>query len=242
MSPFNLQDPTAVRGRFPLAMFAAGAALAVSLAAVPLTAAAAPLVGTDPAQDDGGFGIGFSFDPNVNLVIAQQFGIGAAPATVGGISVWLNGRGVGQFTLQVMSAIGSAATASNVLLMLTGNLPNVTSGHQEVAFTGLNLALAAATDYYLVVSSAAGPDTGWGTTTGVLPGLPGTVGSSFVGIRTGGGVADYTFLDPVNTNTSLTLFRLDPVATVPVPSTFALAALGAAGLLVASRRRRNDRT
>lgn len=207
-------------------------ALACALGCAAAMAHAAPvLVGTDPAAADGGFGLGFSFAPDVNLVIAQQFSIGSAAATVGGISVWLNGLGTGSFTLQVVDTIGASATAANVLLSLTGSMPNITGGHQEVAFSGLSLALAASTDYYLVLSSAAGPDTGWGTTTTAsLPGMPGSVGPSFVGIAVGGAVGDYTLLDPANPNSSTTQFRIDsavgaPGGTVPLPSSLALAGL-----------------
>jgi hypothetical protein len=218
----------------PAPLTAALAALALVATLAAPAATAAPLVGTDPAAANGGFGIGFSFD--------QQFSIGAAPATVGGISVWLNGLGSGTFTLQVMDAIGGTATASNVLLTLVGNLPNITGGHEELAFTGLNLALAASTDYFLVISSGAGPDTGWGTTTELLAGTPGTVGSSFVGIGFGGAVADYTLLDTNNPSELLTQFRIDPVAptgggSVPLPSTLALSALGLLGATTLRRRR-----
>ncbi len=207
------------------------ALLAFATATAAAAASAAPvLVGTDPAGSNGGFGIGFSFDPGVNLVIAQQVRIGPDAATVGGISVWLNGLGVGGFTLQVMDAIGASASAANVLLSRTGALPNVTGGHLEVAFGGLSLALAGNTDYYLVVSSAAGPDTGWGTTDQLLATMPGSVGDTYVGLAFGGAVADYTALDIGNPNPLRTQFRIDavavpPVGTVPAPTTLALAGL-----------------
>lgn len=214
-------------------------AAALLAAALSTSARAAPVVGTDPGADNGGFGIGFSFADDVNLVIAQQFSLQAA-TTAGGISVWLNGLGEGQFTLQVMSAIGAGASAADVLLALEGNLPDVSDGHLEVAFTGLSLNLAAATDYYLVISSDAGPGTGWGTTTEILDGLPGTVGNTFVGSAGGGAVADYTALDTDHPNPSMTLFRIDdapatPGGTVPEPSSLALAAVA---LLAAAMRRK----
>lgn len=241
------------------------AAAAICLAAT-LSTHAAVIVGTDPAGDNGGFGVGFSFSPTVNLAIAQRFTVGPSAATVGGITVWMNQNNTapaGQFTLQVMDAIGPTATAADVLLTLTGTFPNTpgepgspVSGspsaaalpHLPVTFSGLGLTLAGDTDYYLVITSAAGPDTGWGTTTIDLADTPGSVGSSFVasasvGVAGPGAfshttIAGYDDFDLGNPNPAHTLFRIDAVAVagVPEPSSTLLLALGLAAAATVRRR------
>lgn len=192
----------------------------------PIVAQGGLVVGTEP-EGDGGFGVGFSFSADVNLVIAQEFWVNE-PARADNITVYLNGDGTdnpqGEFTLQVMNQIGPAATAANVLWSETGTFPAgpLPTGHAPVTFTGVGVDLDMGS-YYLVISSAAGPGTGWGTGANLLAGGIGEIGNSFVGIVTGGGVGDYTALEPTNPSASRTNFRIDAV---PEPASLLLALVG----------------
>jgi hypothetical protein len=196
------------------------------------TARADVIVGTEP-EGNGGYGVGYSFDTNVNLIIGQEFTLGS-PVVADSITLYLNGDGTdnpqGQFTLQVMDLIGPTATSANVLSTQVGTFPGgiLPDGHAPVTFGGLGLPLGPGT-YYLVVSSAAGPNTGWGTGATELPSLVGSIGGSFVGIAVDSGVADYTYFNPNEPNDSHANFVINAV---PEPSTVLLACCGAIGLLI----------
>lgn len=213
-------------------------------------AQASLIVGTEP-EGNGGFGVGFSFSSDVNLIIGQAFTLTSA-ATIDSITLYLNGDGSNdpqaQFTLQVMNLIGPTATSANVLLTEVGTFPAgvLPTGHAPVTFSGLGLSLSDGT-HYLVVSSAGGPGDGWGFNGPVLPSSLGTVGGAYVGIVTGGGVADYTNLEP-NTNPDIlnTNFRIDSAAAphgVPEPMSLAIWSIGSLGMVVGQswRRRRHQR-
>jgi hypothetical protein len=224
---------------------ALGAAAAATLMlAAPMTTHAVLIAGT--ANDTtGGFGVGFSFDPDVNLVIAQQFAV-TAPIIADSVTVYLNDdnatNGADPFTLYITNAIGPAATAANVLATLGGTFPLTGgAGHAAVTFSSLALPLLPAPlapdGYFLVIASPGGPDTGWGTGGTPIPSALGTIGNSYVGIVFGGGVGDYTTLDPGSPNSSITAFRVDAVAAIPEPSTYALmlAGLGLVGWIARKR-------
>ena len=158
------------------------------------------IVGTEP-EGNGGYGVGFSFDPEVNLIIGQEFTLNQA-ITLDGIHVFLNGNGTGgpqsNFTLYLTDAIGDTATAANVLATMTGTFPDNPPGtHAPVSFYGFGPSLDAGT-YYLVITSDGGAGSGWGSGAPIIPTTYGTVGSAFVGIVGGGAVGDYTNLDPGN--------------------------------------------
>jgi len=193
------------------------------------------IVGTE-TEGNGGFGLGFSFDPEVNLVLGQAFTL-SQPVVADSITVYLNGDESNQFTLQVMDQIGGSATPANVLLTRTGNFPDAPSqitGHGPVTFSSLGLPLGVGT-YYLVLSSDGGPDTGWGSGASSLPGGVGTVGSAYVGIAIGGGVGDYTLLqDPTEPENNLN-FRIDAV---PEPNSALLLLLGSVMLVGAKQAKR----
>lgn len=218
-------------------------------------AEASSIVGTGN-DGNGGYGIGFSFSPSYNLVIGQSFTMGGTSQVADSITVYLNGLGVGTFTLQLMNQIGPTATGANVLTSLVGALPNNSSGHSAVTFNGLSINLAASQTYYLVITSAAGPNTGWGSFGPTLIEPLGTVGSAFVGIRGDGGVGDYTYLDPnspatfdhdndpntpeIFNNTSF-LITGNPAtpAAVPEPGSLILLGTGLAGAAIFLRRKRS---
>ncbi len=199
------------------------------------------IVGTD-VEGNGGYGVGFSFDSDANLVIGQEFSLSAS-IVADSITLYLNGDGTdnpqGAFTLQLMNLIGPTATNANVLATEVGTFPAgaLPTGHAPVTFSGLGLLLNAG-DYYLVVSSAAGPGVGWGTNADILPSAIGTVGSSYVGIAFGGALADYTYFDPDNPGEGHANFRID---SVPEPSSLLLAALGLCALAARGWRRRTAR-
>lgn len=199
------------------------------------------VVGTEP-EGNGGYGVGFSFASDVNLIIAQQFSLNSA-IVADSITLYLNGDGTndpqGEFTLQVMNQIGAGATNANVLLTTNGTFPGgvLPTGHAAVTLGGLNLALGAGT-YYLVVSSAAGPGTGWGAGATEIPSALGTVGASYVGIAIGGAVADYTLFDAPNTSFANANFRIDSASPVPEPTSLIMLLGGS--IAVASVRRKRD--
>jgi hypothetical protein len=190
------------------------------------------VVGTNgDTNANGGYGVGFSFAQDVNLIIGQEFTLNSG-VVADSITVYLNGTGVGQFQLQLMGLIGPTATAANVFFSDVGTFPNTPSGgHLGVTFSGLGLPLSAGT-YYLVVSSAAGPGTGWGTGADIVPSALGTIGSSFVGIAFGGAVANYTDFDPGSPNSSYTNFHINDIRGVPEPSSIALMLSGSVSLFV----------
>jgi len=194
------------------------------------------IVGTE-TEGNGGFGLGFSFDPEVNLVLGQAFTLSQA-VVADSITVYLNGDESNQFTLQVMDLIGGSATPANILLTRTGNFPDAASqvtGHGPVTFGSLGLPLGIGT-YYLVLSSDGGPDTGWGSGADSLPGGVGTVGNAYVGIAVGGSVGDYTLLNPDDPNEGHTNFRIDAV---PEPNSALLLLVGGVLLVgVRSAKRR----
>lgn len=213
-----------------------GAVLVAAATTFAVSVHAELIVGTD-VEGNGGYGVGFSFDPNVNLVIGQEFDLSQA-AIADSITLYLNGDGTdnpqGDFTLQVMNAIGPNATNANVLWSGAGAFPSgaLPTGHAPVTFSGLTLALDPGA-YFLVVSSAAGPGTGWGTGADVLPGGIGTVGASYVGIAFGGSVADYTYFgDPGEGHANFV------INSVPEPTTVVLAVVG--GLYWVAFRRRHS--
>jgi hypothetical protein len=211
-----------------------------------VSAQASAIVGTSTAGENGGYGLGWSFQNDVNLAIGQAFTMGAAAQLLNAATVWLNdyegGFSGASFTFQIMDAVGASATAANVLYQTSALFPDTEGGpHAPVTMSGIGLALAANTTYYLVISTAAGQNAnqtghGWGTTTGPYIEPFATVGSAYVGIRVNNGVADYTDLQE-NTGGVRTLFLLESqdAAVVPEPTTLLL--LGS-GLLAASRRMR----
>jgi len=190
------------------------------------TARAELIVGTE-TEGNGGFGVGFSFVRDINLVIGQEFSLNGA-VVADSITLYLNGNGndepQAEFMLQVMDGIGEAATDANVLLTRFGNFPSgdMNGGHAPVTFDSLGLGLGAGT-YYLVVTSAGGPDIGWGSNGLELPSALGTVGSAFVGIGIGE-VGTYKSLDPQNPNEGHANFRID--SAVPEPSSIVLLLCG----------------
>jgi hypothetical protein len=218
------------------------------LLTAPMTGHAALVAGTG-TDTTGGFGVGFSFSSDVNLVIGQQF-FPTIPVIANSITLYLNddnaANGADAFTLYVTNAIGASATAANVLATLSGTFPLTSGGHAPVTFSSLALPLLPAPlapdGYFLVLASSGGPDTGWGTGATPISSPLGTIGNSYVGIVLGGGVGDYTTLDPLDPNSSITAFRVDTLAApIPEPSTYALmlAGLGFVGF-VAHRRRRKQ--
>jgi len=208
----------------------------VMLNASPATAEM--ILGTE-TEGNGGYGVGFSFDPEVNLVIGQQFTLNQ-DIIANSITLYLNGDGSDSqqspMTLQLMNAIGFDATASNVLGTWNALFPSGTPDgeHAPRTFDGLNVPLPAGT-YYLVVSSPEGYKSGWGTGAELLPSSFGSVGSAFVGIAGGGGVADYTFLATDNPQDGHANFVLEGV--IPEPATWLLAAVGVGGVMLLARRK-----
>jgi len=192
------------------------------------------IVGTEP-EGNGGFGVGFSFSSDANLIIGQQFSL-SSPVVADSITLYLNGDGTdgpqSEFMLQVMNQIGPDATAANVLLTAFGSFPaGFPDAHAPVTFSSLGLPLGAGA-YYLVVSSGGGNGSGWGSGANELPGGVGTIGTAFVGIAGGGAVATYVDLDPNNPNEGHTNFTI--TASVPEPASCCLLLSGIA--LFALRR------
>jgi hypothetical protein len=213
-------------------------------------AQAALIAGAANDNVGAGFGVGFSFSPTVNLVIAQGFDV-TAPTSIGSVTVYLNDDDPTNnpppesFTLYITRAIGAAATAADVLATLTGDIPltpPAAGAHFPVTFSGLNIPVipvaATLNDYFLVVASSGGPATGWGANGTPITG----VGNAFVGIVGGGGVGDYTNPDPTSPSTGLTHTNfLVETAAAPgaasEPGSLALLGIAVTAFGLARRRR-----
>lgn len=208
------------------------AVVALAVVALGLPPARAQVLGTT-AEGNGGFGLGYSFSAETNLVIGQSFALDTS-TPIASITVYVNGDGTAapqdQFTLTLTNNIGSSATAANVLYTGIGTFPNSLGGeHGPVTFLP-NLTLGSGT-YYIVLSSDGGPGTGWGTGGDLLPTTLGSVGSSYVGITSS--VGTYQDLDTSNPNSSRANFL---VTAVPEPAGLSLIAL--VGVPLLKRRRR----
>lgn len=217
-----------------------------------VAAQAGTIIATDPAGDSGGYGLGFSFSTDVNLVIAQEFTLGAVGQVLDKATVWLNdfegGASGASFTLQIMDAVGASATNADILFQATANFPDVEGGHAPVSISGIGLTLNPLTTYYLVLSSGAGMnpanDTGhgWGTTTGPFNQALATLGSPYVGLAFGGAQATYKDLQ-ANPNGGIPIFSLETSNVVgnEVPEPASVLMLGAGLALLAHRLRRRSR-
>lgn len=233
--------------------------LALSIGSA-VSAHATSIVASGPTGENGGYGVGYSFARDVNLIIGQAFTMGGTSFIADQVTVWLNdwegGASNEAFTLQIMDQVGAGATAANVLYTAGGTFPDSEGGHLPVSFSGINIALNAGTTYYLVVSSSAGQNPngvggghGWGT----VDGGPGsfietfaTVGSPYVGIEVGGGLADYNDLNE-NATGGRTMFAVDghlptSLSEVPEPTTMLLTMSGLAFVVRRRRVRRPSRS
>jgi len=219
--------------RKALCAFGAGAILSL-FAAMPTHAAV--ILGTEQ-EGTGGYGLGYSFSEDTNLTVGQSFTLNQ-PVDLSAITVFVNGDDTADpqpsFTLYLTEAIGSAATAADVLFSSNANFPSgFPDEHPAVTFP-TSVSLSAGT-YYIVLSSGVveegGTGTGWGSGGEILPSTYGTVGDAYVGITTAQG--DYTSLDPENpsagdhANFQLSIVPEPTAATLLVP----------AALLMIRRRR-----
>lgn len=159
------------------------------------------VLGTE-AEGNGGYGVGFSFESNTNLVIGQAFTLNQA-VELSSITVFVNGNESedpqGSFNLTLTDLIGSSAGSANVLFTDSGIFHTSAAGEHDPVVFSAPLALQPGT-YYIVLSSDAS-GSGWGTNAQLLPGSVGTVDYSYVGFVFGGGVGNYQSLDPDNPNT-----------------------------------------
>jgi hypothetical protein len=174
-------------------------------------AGASTIVGY-PENPDGSVGVGFTMNADYNLVAAESFTMNGTSFMLDSITLYLNGNGRGTFDVQLMDAIGPSATPANILLSRTAPWPDTVTprSHAAVTLSGLNVTLAPSRTYYLVVTSKAGPGTGWSAYGPGPASEPfAKAGGAFSGVVIGGGVATYkdlstkpaTFDDDFDENT-----------------------------------------
>ncbi len=140
----------------------------------------------------------------------------------------------GNITISIYDATGVSGLPGNIVGTSIGTVPvsSLTNSFQTFTFSGLNRTLSPSTNYYITVDStdiASGVARGKVTNniTGAI--TTGSLGYSFKNNQWTGPFNNYWLIGAVST-----------VASVPEPSTYALAAI-ASGVMAAVARRRKAR-